>query len=263
MDIILDKYKNGQAYTSIAKEIGKSPSFVKRVLLQNGVKIRNISESHEKYFFDKSFFEVIDCELKAYILGFLYADGNVCKNVFQIALHKQDEEFLILLKESLNSSHPIVNDRGYKRFRIGNVELSKKLALLGVVERKTFSISFPDDFLLKKDLWRHFIRGYFDGDGCITFHSMKNGKLKWKFQLTSNFDFLNSIMNIFCQELGFNLTKLRKEPRVKTDVFYYEHCSTSSEKIIKIYNFLYRDSSFFLSRKKNKFLTILNILNND
>jgi intein-encoded DNA endonuclease-like protein len=263
MDItlfIINEYTKGRAYTSIAKEIKKSPSFVKRVLVSNSIRIRNLSESHEIYFYDKSFFEKIDSEIKAYILGFLYADGNVCKNVMQIALHKQDEQFLFLMKKALNSSHLIVDDRGYRRFRIGNSSLVEQLNRLGIKERKTTTLTFPNENIVPLKLQRHFIRGFFDGDGCITFSVSPSNKIKWKFQITSNFSFLNSIRSIFCKELGFNLTSLRKESRTDSDVFYLEHSSTGSNKIKKIYDFLYKNSEFSLDRKRKKFEILINNL---
>ena len=263
MDItsfIINAYSTGSAYTAIAREIKKSPCFVKRVLVSNSIKIRNLSESHEIYSYDKSFFDKIDSEIKAYILGFLYADGNVCRNVMQIALHKQDEEFLLLLKKAINSSHLIVNDRGYKRFRIGSKSLVDQLNKLGVTERKTATLTFPNEAILPLNLRKHFIRGFFDGDGCITFSVSAFNKIKWKFQITSNFSFLNSIMSIFHEELGFNLTSLRKEKRSSSDVFYFEHSSTGSNKIRKIYDYLYGDSKFFLDRKKKKFELLINDL---
>ena len=265
MDIsIIKRYNSGEAYTKIAKSINKSPSYVKSILLKNNISIRNLSQSHEVYFYDKSFFKKIDTQEKAYILGFLYADGNVCKNIMQICLHKKDIEILNFIKHELKSNHKIVDDRGYVRFRIGNEELVKDLNALGLIERKTFKLSFPNKKILPKKLINHFIRGYFDGDGCI-----KKGIDKkylyttWGFELISCKDFLQTINEILSKECKIKLANLHKEKRRSNPIYYLRHGGTALPTIEKIYNFLYKEASFSLSRKKNKFISILNELKND
>jgi hypothetical protein len=265
MDIsIIDRYKMGEAYTKIAKSINKSSGYVKRILLKNNILIRNLSQSHEIYSYDKSYFKKIDTQEKAYLLGFLYADGNVCKNVMQICLHSKDIEVLHFLKKQLKSNHKIVNDRGYVRFRIGNEELVKDLNLLGLIERKTFKLIFPNENILPKNLINHFIRGYFDGDGCI-----KKGLDKkyyyttWGFELISCREFLEEVNKILSEKSGIKLANLHREKRRSNPIYYLRHGGTAISTIEKIYNYLYKDASFSLSRKKNKFISILNTFKND
>jgi len=264
MDIlIVNRYNSGEAYTKIAKSINKSPSFVKRILLKNNITIRNLSQSHEIYFFDKAFFKTIDTQEKAYILGFLYADGNICKNIMQICLHKKDLEILNFIKDQLKSNHKIVNDRGYVRFRIGNEELVKDLFKLGLVKRKTFTLKFPEENILPKKFINHFIRGYFDGDGCIKKGFDKRySYATWGFELISCKDFLEKINEILHIECGIKLANLHKEKRRSNPIYYLRHGGTAINTIQKIYNFLYKDSLFSMSRKKNKFISILKDLDN-
>jgi hypothetical protein len=256
---IISRYQNGEAFTKIAKDIGKSANFVRSILVKNQIKIRDLSQSHEIYSFDKGFFKKIDTEQKAYILGFLYADGNVCKNVLQVCLHKKDIEILTLIKTALQSNHPIVNDRGYVRFRIGNKELTQDLIKLGLVERKTFILKFPTYEIVPKELRRHFIRGYFDGDGCVKRGFDKKYKNQtWAFELISCLDFLAQVNYILKEEAGLNLANLTKEKRRSNPIYYLRHGGTSKRRVSLIYEYLYQDSEFFLTRKKEKFDLILN-----
>ena len=262
-DLIIKRYKNGEAYTKIAKSIKKSSRYVRRILVENDIFIRNLSQSHEIYSFDKTFFKKIDNEEKAYVLGFLYADGNVCKNIMQICLHKKDEEILQLIKNVLKSNHKIVNDRGYVRFRIGNKELVRDLLDKGVCERKTFKLKFPNEKILPKNLQRHFIRGYFDGDGCIKKgFCKKNNHITWGFEIISCLDFLTKINFILYEDAGINLANLHKEKRRENPIYYLRHGGTSPKRLSLIYNYLYKNSSFYLKRKKEKFELILNSSSN-
>jgi hypothetical protein len=264
MDIlIINRYNSGEAYTKIARSINRSANYVKNILVKNGVQIRNLSQSHETYSYDKSYFKKIDTQEKAYILGFLYADGNVCKNVMQICLHKKDLEILNFIKTELKSNHKIVDDRGYVRFRIGNEELVKDLMTLGVIERKTFLLKFPEEQILPKQFINHFIRGYFDGDGCIKKGiDKKYSYTTWGFELISCKQFLERINEILHMECGIKLANLHIEKRRSNPIFYLRHGGTAITTIQKIYNYLYKDSNFSMSRKKNKFISIINDLNN-
>lgn len=256
---IINRYNKGEAFTKIAKSINKSSRYVRKILSDNNIKIRNLSESHEKYIFDKNFFKCIDSEAKAYILGFLYADGNVCKNVMQVCLHKKDEEIIYLIKNYLQSNHPVVDDRGYIRFRIGNRQLIKDLFKKGICERKTFQLKFPSLNIVPKDLQRHFIRGYFDGDGCVKKgFDKKHQYITWGFEIISCFDFLTELNNILHQDVGLNLANLTKEKRRENPIYYLRHGGTSITRVKLIYDFLYKDSNLFLKRKKEKFESILN-----
>ncbi len=46
--------------------------------------------------------------------------------------------------------------------------MKNDLIRLGCIPSKTKTLEFPSVDIVPKHLMRHFIRGYFDGDGCIT-----------------------------------------------------------------------------------------------
>lgn len=55
------------------------------------------------------------------------------------------------------------------RWSVTNKHLWSTLNNLGCVPNKSLILTFPSiDIFKNKDLIRHFIRGYFDGDGCFS-----------------------------------------------------------------------------------------------
>lgn len=120
---------------------------------------------------DYTFFNKIDSPEKAYILGFWCADGHLtipkqCKTTFSIGFTSADFEHLNLIKCLMRLEHPvkITRDNCY-RIVIGNKNLGKSLTDLGFDSNKSITAKYPP---IKNELSSHFIRGVFDGDGCIT-----------------------------------------------------------------------------------------------
>jgi len=111
----------------------------------------------------------------------------------------------------------------------------------GCVNKKSFIIKFP---IINENLKKHFIRGFFDGDGCIT-TSQKRNCINF---VSGSFEFLESIKNIFTQELNVYDCKITIN---KPNVYYIQW--TRMRDINIIYNYLYNDSKVYLNRKKNKF----------
>ena len=129
------------------------------------------------YTLNEDYFENIDNEYKAYMLGFIYADGNIQKdkNRLRITLKHDDIKILETFKDQLNYSGDIKvrelksktrDTKGYiiAELSIMSKKLIQDLNKHGVFPNKTFSINYPN---IPKHLDKHFIRGFFDGDGSI------------------------------------------------------------------------------------------------
>ncbi len=124
--------------------------------------------------FDERFFQSIDTEAKAYFLGFLAADGHVRKNhqCVQLALQEKDSEIVYLLAEHLGLDRSRVKFRVHKeKFNMAELYLSSRfmcedLVRLGLGHDKSFTLYITPE-LLPREMVRHFIRGYADGDGTF------------------------------------------------------------------------------------------------
>jgi hypothetical protein len=127
-----------------------------------------------KYSVNEHFFETWSPTM-AYALGFIYADGTLIDDHSSrgkyVSVTSTDEDVIIKLKAWLNSGHSVVVDdspylSGKKRFtlRIGNVYLYKSLLNLGLYPNKSLTVAMPK---IPANFLKDFVRGYFDGDGCV------------------------------------------------------------------------------------------------
>lgn len=226
-----------------------------------------------KYTLDENFFEVIDTEEKAYFLGLLFADGcnqttGISKFV-TLELQERDKPILEAFKTALGSNTKLMFSKGVKenhsnmyRLQINSKKISNDLVNHGCISRKSLVLKFPTS--VPDELIHHFIRGYFDGDGCIWkgkryTSTVKDAQSKTgyrdriiqnvKFTLVGTRSFLTSAQDILIDKLGFKRNVLNT--RKITTVCALEYSGRIQAK--KFENFLYKDATVYLKRKKEKF----------
>ena len=214
-----------------------------------------------KYFVNQDYFSVIDNEWKAYWLGFLYADGSVRKvkkhkakeeNVLGVSLSAVDEDHLLKFKESIQSTSPIkLKKTNYKdymcvKFTVCNKKIIDDLIDKGCYPRKTFLLKPPGEEKVPRYLLRHFIRGFFDGDGCIHVNIEKRQSC---ISFTGTKEMLEFVRGVFIEEA--NGTKVSVICKKKNNVYVLQYSNIYV--IENIYNFLYKESNIFLQRKLEKF----------
>lgn len=196
LEFLKENYQE-KSYKEIGDILGRKEQAIRSKLHFLGLK----KEIHHCNY---DYFSMIDTEEKAYWLGFIYADGNVNKaeNTLTINLQAGDKKHLEKLNKCLegNYSVKVTEDiRGDKtywnaRLSVYSTKLVKDLINKGVVPNKTSVIAFPT---IQNDLVRHFIRGYFDGDGTVCERKHKKGPsdLACSF-VCGNQTFLESIRKI-------------------------------------------------------------------
>lgn len=222
---------------------------------------------NKKYQVNENYFEKIDTEEKAYWLGFLYADGNVRmhKNrsgILKLKLKQSDKQHIEKFNSSLNSNYPIKDgleilkykNREYKCYYsvvcIYNTKMVKDLYNLGCMNNKTFKIKFPE--FLDSELIRHFIRGYFDGDGCITSKNKKNGRVSI---VSASYDFLIRLNEILINCVSVANNKIGD----KKGCYVINWCGLSD--VENLHTYFYECSTIYLDRKRKKYNEIL-LINN-
>ena len=213
----------------------------------------NIVNKQNELKFDNTVFDSIDNEEKAYWLGFIFADGYISStnNTFEISLKGSD-------KEHLEKFNKFMKHRDRNHVKLGKVNcgeiicercrwfvtdkhLWEVLNSYGCTPNKSTTLQFPLITIFKYDhLIRHFIRGYFDGDGCLSRYLHKT-IVSPHIELLGTPEFLDMVekySNIF-GERG-------KDKRWKNNTEYIDF---SLKEGIVFINYIYKDSKIYLDRK--------------
>lgn len=225
---------------------------------------------------DDYYFRKIDTEYKAYILGFIYADGCLIDNLngrqkrLSISIQEPDAHILNKLSQDVANRDYIIkyspaqikkNEQKQGIVNLSSNQLVTDLIRLGCNIRKSqVGMTFP---IIDKSLIPHFIRGFFDGDGGITVNEVKNKYVRKTAHFVSNafkpklrkrayfcstdYEFLDKVLSYIPLT---NRTYLRQVTRKQT---CYTVSIESQKNIPILYNYLYENATHYLSRKKDKF----------
>lgn len=197
-----------------------------------------------KYTLLSNYFETIDSEEKAYWLGFIQADGAIDgprESQLRIKIQKSDKELLERFINNIGYNGPIKEKHNYCAINITSKQLTDDLKKLGIVRNKTFKT----EYLVLKEYQRDYLRGIFDGDGCACYYVDKKNRHVLCFSLLVNFNTGIQIVN------SFNLVNVNLRTVNKKNVCELQ--TTKYNNLIYIYDYLYKDASIYLQRKKDKF----------
>lgn len=155
----------------------------------------NLSHNADKrkYKPNDNYFKTWSNEM-AYFLGLLVADGHVRKqnNIIMLNLKKTDEAIIQNLKEAIEYDGPIytINKKDGQPqacLTVSSKEMVNDLNDLGLSGNKTYDFDWikdiPDEFV------SDFVRGVFDGDGCVYINTVKKGysaSIVGTYKLTEN-----------------------------------------------------------------------------
>ena len=262
---IIQDAENGVLYKDICKKYPISSTYISEFLAKNGVKKRTArKEKYKNVNFD--YFETIDTEHKAYWLGFIMADGCISKtsksnkkpNRLQINISNKD---INLLKQFCNDINmdtkniKVYTPKGtYStnkmcKIYINSQKLCSDLSKYGIIQNKTGKEQIPD---ISDDMIPHFIRGFFDGDGC-TLMDNKTNKIHG-IEFCSNQCFLETLQNIFIKNNILkeeHKKKITKEKRNNQNLHYLTYVRKYI--VNNIFNYMYKNSTIYLKRKYENF----------
>lgn len=264
---IIEQYKNGFGSTTIAQNLGLKSTTVAG-FIRRTIGLRSSSDAARKYYCNENFFEKIDTEEKAYWLGFLYADGYLCTNKTQlmigISLSIKDINHLNKFNKSIESTYPIhiyhsyggySNNTEYCRILITSRKMFTDLKKHGVVEHKTLILKPPN---LLNELHRHFIRGYLDGDGCITSRLQKHKiSPQYSIKIVGTDKILQFIKDFIEKNNCATINKFYK--RHNTDIISSIDFG-GNKQVKKFLDLLYKDASIYLDRKYDRYMELYNLM---
>ena len=243
---IIEPWKQGESLNSLSKRFNTTKSFLSKQLKSLGYQVNN---TQTQINFDDTVFDSIDTEEKAYWLGFIWADGNIkttSKTCYRLTINLKLEDLDHLEKFNKFTKHTKYN---IKIDKIKNVcswyacskHLWETLNNYGCTPRKSLTLKFPDESIFKsRDLIGHFIRGYFDGDGCISYERYKNG-IVMRCSLLGTMDFVEGIKQY--TKLENILVQLRHNKN------YYFNLKLTNNESKYFASLIYDNAVIYLNRK--------------
>lgn len=126
-------------------------------------------------------------------------------------------------------------------------KLCSKLKSFGLTSNKTYTLNETILNFVPEYLHRHFLRGYFDGDGSVTFGSKYSSGRKYNIHICGNKEFL---LGTF-QKCFPSKNKLSKD-RISKQCYGWR--LSSKENVMKFLEYLYHDSDIRLQRKYKQYL---------
>mgnify|MGYP001572221119 FL=1 len=207
-------------------------------------------------------------EGSAYFLGFAYAEGHLRYSLEPNEVHYcleiglGEKEPLETIRSILGANHPI-HERVRKCWRTGTPVteyrllissryLTEQLIKIGFLDKDKFP-EVPDEFL------RHFVRGLIDGDGCL---------LKWhiinhegeapraydgiKLDIYGREHFLVELQKRLIATLNLAQRKVSKAPDKEI-----HRLIIIGQQAQQLFEWMYMDTQYYLSRKRNKYLDIM------
>jgi hypothetical protein len=259
---IIELYKTGQySCIELGKLYNRCEKTIGKIIRNGGLKGRSNSLAARKYPIKEDFFDNIDTQEKVYFLGFLYADGNNTSNGrVSMSLQERDVETLRLLNNLIQPTKPLYynktiskNNKNHQNqycLIIDNKHVNQRLNELGMVKAKSLVITFPK--WLNKDLTRHFIRGFFDGNGSIGIDKNYN------IQIVSTLSFCESIKRII-----YDILSIESYVYIDKDLnpIIRRFKIRKKKDMLKFLDWIYQDSTIHLQRKYEKYLILKNSLN--
>lgn len=256
---IIDMYINQNMSTvKIGNIFNCGNKVIAKVLEKHSVPRTGVGR--RKYSLNEYYFDEIDTPIKAYILGFFYADG--CnykpKQTISMSLQEDDKDILERIRNEIGSERQLEfldytnkHDFGYNyknqyRLLLFSAHMCRTLEKKGMSPNKSLILEFPE--WLDENLYSHFIRGYFDGDGSVVFPTYSDSAI---ITITSTEKFCTFIKDYLEKTLSIRgyITDASNHNGI-TKVFGIGN----KQKVKTFLDWLYKDADIYLERKYQRYI---------
>ncbi len=221
---------------------------------------------------DRTFFDNWSDRM-AYVLGYFAADGTMFVNTHDsryVAFVSTERVILRHVKTLLSAKHRITLRRRSNapahwkpayQLQIGGGGLFESLSALGFTPNKSNTMRFPN---VPAEHLASFVRGYFDGDGCISigWYQPNDRRSRKRYIqccfVSGSFDFLRQLDAAMKSAVGIQSSYLRKRPGEGSYLYYQRHADLN-----RLHAFLYPDglsANIYLARKRRIFDKAIRIL---
>lgn len=259
---VMNFIAEGKKVPEISNILGINKVTISSFLRTHGIKL-NPDKGNVHYF------DTIDSYAKAYIVGFIAADGALVRTrtttTLTITLKYEDKAVLEFIKSEIGNEHKlqeIIRPSSFDssknihhiRYTISDRNITKALNKLGIISNKSLSMGN----IIKNIPYKYrdaFIIGYFDGDGSVT---IRDG------EYPNNRDILCKDYSLYIQIRGTRefLFGICNHLKIDTSHIHQNdsipHLSFASKKDTYRFFQCYSNLPFYYERKYNKFLQRIN-----
>jgi hypothetical protein len=220
-----------------------------------------------------------------YFLGIVAADGSVCRKAcvreqhyitkagevhtylnkwseakIEIALQERDLGLLEVIRDAVCPGKPIYHRPQTKAYRlsINDRDAVELVEGYGILPRKTYNLTIAE-CLYQSILFRHFLRGYFDGDGSIGIkHGRKQltGILKHYYGAKARIFGRSKVLECFSAHIAAVLPVKRGKVyyRPKCNVSFIEYGFKAANSFL---DYIYQDATWKLDRKNQQYMNVV------
>lgn len=247
-DAIIKLWNDGLTSKQIAEKYNVTSNSILGLLKRKGIDT-SISSRKDLYspVGNLNYFQQINTETKAWLLGFIFADGNITipankqnSAVFQLEIHSRDIEVLHILCREIQ--YPLekirsCSNRNTVKVSFHSNTFCNHLYALGCLPKKAHTVDYP---VIPQEFNSHFIRGLIDGDGSVTDSTIA---------LYGNKKIINKYSSLIIQEAGIDPMSIK---------YYKTSCYSArvhqKNNRLKLASYLYDDATVYLQRKAKFYL---------
>jgi hypothetical protein len=258
---VVEKKSSGE----IARMYGVTTQPVLDRLEELGIPRRSSTEYHalrshkdvNEHFFSKWTPEM------AYVLGWVLSDGHIDERTGNLRIVVTDEEVLHKIANVMKLTNGIrpVKYKGGKQQYVLSVcrrQIYEDLISLGVKPgNRVFdqpAIDVPHEYR------RHFVRGFFDGDGSlVSFVAKKKGKTPYRYNeivfSKASKDLIDCLHDMIVEETGVYVS--RCAAKTNSGNITYRLSIGAKDSVITMYRWMYEgvENRLWLERKYEKFVS--------
>ena len=259
---VMNFIAEGKKVPEISNILGINKVTISSFLRTHGIKL-NPDKGNVHYF------DTIDSYAKAYIVGFIAADGALVRTrtttTLTITLKYEDKAVLEFIKSEIGNEHKlqeIIRPSSFDssknihhiRYTISDRNITKALNKLGIISNKSLSMGN----IIKNIPYEYrdaFIIGYFDGDGSVTIrdgeYPNNRGILCKDYSLYIQIRGTREFLFGICNNLKIDTSHIHQNDSIP-------HLSFASKKDTYRFFQCYSNLPFYYERKYNKFLQRIN-----
>jgi len=264
-DLILELLDSGKNTMEIARYLEEYQQAVRKIIKKYRPEMTFVPNQG-----NINYFETIDTYAKAYLLGFIAADGALVKNkwgpiTLTITVKYEDKAVLKFLKSEIGNSHnlleikrPSAFDKSktihHIRWSMTNAKLVSDIKKYGIDHNK--SLTMGNILCNIPYMYRDaFIIGYFDGDGSVMCrdgkHKNSKGIYVYDYSLYVQFRGTLEFFSGVCEHLQITKSHIHQHDSIPCLSF------ANKRDIVRFFQ-CYNNLPFYYKRKYDIFLKRIN-----